>query len=91
MKAVSYDRNLKQRSSGGIHIGVVHKGAAKAAAAQALTAAGSGGIRGLSVKATAVEFSSVKKMLDQLEGQGLNILFVHPSASSAVSSIQQVT
>ena len=93
LKAVSYDRNLKQRSSSGIHIGVVHKGAAKAAAAQvqALTAAGSGGIKGLSVKATAIEFSSVKEMLDQLEGQGLNILFVHPSASSAVSSIQQVT
>jgi hypothetical protein len=93
LKAVSHDRNLKKRSKSGIHIGVVHKGAAKAAAAQAAAfdTAGSDGVKGLSVKATVVEFSSVKKMLEQLESQGLNILFVHPSASSAISSIQQVT
>ena len=93
LKAVSFDRNLKKRSGKGIHIGVVHKGAATSAGAQAkaLTAAGSKGVKGLSVKATAVEFTSVKKMLDLLESQGLNILFVHPSAASAISSIQQVT
>ena len=93
LKAVSYDRNLKKRSGDGIHIGVVHKAAAQKAAVQAtaLAAAGSDGVKGLSVKATPVEFSSVKNMLEQLESLGLNILFVDPSASSAISSIQQVT
>ena len=34
LEAVSHDRNLTQRSGGGIHIGVVHKGAAQAAAVE---------------------------------------------------------
>jgi hypothetical protein len=93
LKAISYDRNLQKRSAGGIHIAVIHKGADEAAAAlaKAFEGAGKSKVKGLSVKATAVAFTSVQEILQGVDAQGFNVIYAHPSVSQALSSIQQVS
>ena len=93
LKAVSYDRNLKKRSADGIHIAVIHKDSDKAAAelAAAFEEAGKNKIKDLPVTAAAVPFTSVEVLLKQVDAEGINVFYVHPSAGLAISSIQQVT
>lgn len=92
LKAISYDRNLKKRSGTEVHIAVIHQGANEAATeiVTALTAAGATKVKGLSVKATGQPFTDVQDLLKRVDAQKYNVLYVHPSALKAISSIQQV-
>jgi hypothetical protein len=100
LKALSNDRNLKTRSSGGIRIAVVYK-TDKAAeidtkkeadeVAEAFKKAGADKVRELPVEATAVVFESVADLLKQVDGKKFNGLYIHSSMASALSSVQQVT
>ena len=93
LRALSFDRNLKKRSPEGIHIAVLYRGDEKEPAeiAEAFNEAGKDGVRDLSVKATAVPFESVAKLLKRIDTEGINAIYIHPSIATGLSSVQQVT
>ena len=93
LRALSFDRNLKKRSPDGIHIAVIYQGDGENAhqVAEAFNRAGEAGIRGLAVKATAIPFQSVGKILSQVDAEDINIIYIHSSIERGLSSIQQVT
>ena len=94
LKALSYDRNLEKRSGSAINIGVLYTGdgeAEAAAVAAAFQRAGKGGGAPLPVTATTIPFTSVSALLKKVEGENINALYVHPSLSAALSSVQQVS
>ncbi len=93
LKALGYDRALKNRVPEGIRILVVHQGAAETAGktAAAFTTAGASKVKGLAVTAFVAEFKNVKDLLQKADAGEFNVLFVDPSAKGALSSLQQVT
>jgi hypothetical protein len=93
LKAMSYDKNLLKRSGDGIRIAVVHRDADDDAAklVKAFGVAGKDKVSGLAVNASAVPFSNVEDLLKQVDSNGHNVLYVHASTTTALSSIQQVT
>ncbi len=93
LKAMSYDKNLKKRSGDGIRIAIVHRDAADDATklVEAFALAGKDKVSGLPVNASALPFSNVEDLLKQVDSGGLNVLYVHASTTTALSSIQQVT
>ncbi len=93
LKAMSYDKNLLKRSGDGIRIAVVHRDAVEDATklVKAFGVAGKDKVSGLAVNVRALPFSNVEDLLKQVDSGGLNVLYVHASTTTALSSIQQVT
>lgn len=96
LKALSYDRNLEKRSGERVNIAVLYKDGEGAEAeahelAEAFDKAGKDGIKGLPVTTQVVAFKSVEELLKQIETHGFNTLYIHPSLTFALSSVQQVT
>jgi len=93
LKALSFDRNLTKRAPEGIHIAILYQDdkSAVASLVDAFQKAGREGIRDLSVKATIIPFESVGKLLQTVEKEKINAIYIHSSAETSLSSIQQVT
>ena len=93
LKAMSFDRNLERRAGASLHIAIVHIGqeAGAASTAEAFIAEGKKGLKGLPVSAAPLAFTKTETLLKQIQEMGIDAIYVDPSASSALSSIQQVT
>ncbi len=92
LRALPYDRNLKQRAESGIHIAVVTKNddPTSTEMADAFRKAGKDGVSGLTVEASVVAFESTAQLADAIDEGGINLLYIHPSIETALSSIQEV-
>ncbi len=92
LRALPYDRNLKQRAENGIHIAVVTENNDQAGTETAIAfrEAGTNGVSGLAVEATVVSFESTAQLMELIDEAGFNVLYIHPSAETALSSIQEV-
>ena len=92
LRALPYDRNLKQRAASGIHIAVITKNddGTSTEIANAFRKAGKDGVSGLTVEASVVVFESTAQLMDVIVDRGVNLLYIHPSVETALSSIQEV-
>ncbi len=92
LRALPYDRNLKQRAEGGIHIAVVTKNDDRASTeiASAFRNAGKDGVSGLPVEVSVVPFESTAQLMNLIDEMGFNLLYIHPSVETALSAIQDV-
>ena len=92
LRALAYDRNLKQRAESGIHIAVVTKNNDRTSTelASAFRKAGKNGVSGIPVEASVVAFESSAQLTDLIDDMGFNLLYIHSSVETALSSIQQV-
>jgi len=92
LKALFYDRNLEERGAlqNKIYIAVVFKkGGDVSGIVDAFNK--SKKVKGLYVEAVSVPFSSVAKLMEMVDTQFFNAIYVHSSAVFALSGIQQVT
>ena len=92
LRALAYDRNLKQRAESGIHIAVITKNNDRTSTelVSAFRKAGKNGVNGIPVEASVVAFESTAQLMDLINNIGFNVLYIHPSVESSLSSIQQV-
>ena len=92
LRALPYDRNLKARAESGIHIAVVTDNDDQTGIeiASAFRKAGKGGVGGLTVEVSVVAWESTTQLMDLIDEIGFNLLYIHPSVETALSSIQQV-
>lgn len=93
LKALSYDKNLEERSPEGVHIAVLYKGekASPEEIVEAFNAAGENWGSDLSVKAETVPFNSVQSLIKLIDEKGINAIYIDLSAKLAITSIHQVT
>ncbi len=93
LKALSFDRNLTRRCPQGIHIAVLYIGDEKGPQemAEAFNSAGKSGVRDLSVMSKACPFESVGELLEMIDRENINAIYIDPSIAIGISSVQQVT
>jgi|GEM_PF-4382306 hypothetical protein len=93
LKALSFDRNLGKRAAGAIRIGLIFRGEEQASSpiAAAFTRAGQKKVKGLAVHTMAIPFVSVETLLQRVESDSINALYIQATAAQALTSILQVT
>ena len=90
LRALSYDRALAKRSGGKVNLAVIYKGDA-AAAGVMVEQFRAAKVKGVTVTAQAVAFESTLKLLQLVDGAGINAMYAQPSIVEALSGFLQVS